>query len=507
MGVGGEGAMSLGHVLRWVAPGPVALAFVQSTARVILIMGPIGGGKTSSVFVKGMTFAQRQRQSLLDGVRKFRLCCVRDTYRQLWKTTIPSWHEWVPRAIGHWSGGDNGPASHTVRFRIADGSIVEMIVDFVAIGDNKVEDVLRGYQVTVFYLNEGDLLAPDVFRYARGREGRYPAMKEGGPSYWGTWIDCNAPDDDNWLYVVFVEDLPEGFAFFRQPSGFSPQAENVANLPPNYYQEAARGQPEWWIRRMIRNEFGFSRDGKPVFPEYNDMLHVAPAPLVALDGLPLTLGLDAGGTPAAAILQRKPNGQWRGLRELVVTNDTTMGAKRFGKLLNQVLREDFPGFKVSGWADPSAAFGADVDNDELNWIQMVAAETGIRVRPAPSNALSVRLQGVRGCLERMIDGHEPGLLISPTMKITRKGFNSGYRYRRIQVAEGRYDDKPEKNDFSHVHDALQYAVLGGGEYAEVKGRTDQKAQGRRLLVKTHDDPRGHYQGGPEDERPRLRVIE
>ena len=27
----------------------------------------------------------------------------------------------------------------------------------------------------------------------------------------------------------------------------------------------------------------------------------------------------------------------------------------------------------------------------------------------------------------------------------------------------KYDEKPNKNRFSHVHDALQYAMLGGGE--------------------------------------------
>ena len=499
--------MSLGHVLRWVPPGPVALAFVQSVGRVIAIMGPIGGGKTSSVFIKAIMFAQRQRQSILDGIRKFKLCCVRDTYRQLWKTTIPSWHEWVPKNIGEWSGGDNGPASHTVRFRIADGSIVELIVDFVAIGDNKVEDVLRGYQPTVFYLNEGDLLAPDVFRYARGREGRYPGMKEGGPTYWGTWLDFNAPDDDNWIYGVFLEDRPEGFEFFRQPSGFSSRAENLQNLPPNYYQEAARGQPEWWIRRMIRNEFGYSRDGKPVFPEYSDLIHCAPEPLVALDGLPLKIGLDAGATPAATIWQRKPNGQWRGLHELFVPNTESMGPKRFGKWLNQELQEQFPGIPVKGWADPSADFGGDQEEQEdWNWLDKVRQETGINIRPAPSNIIHDRLDAVRGRLTEMIDGYEPGLLISPTMRVVRKGFNSGYRYRRLKVAEGRYEDKPEKNDYSHPHDSIQYVFLGGGEYEAVRGRSKTRDQRRRLLVKTDDDPRGHYQGGPEDERPSLRVI-
>ena len=44
-----------------------------------------------------------------------------------------------------------------------------------------------------------------------------------------------------------------------------------------------------------------------------------------------------------------------------------------------------------------------------------------------------------------------------------KGFDGGYHYRRMQVSGERYDEKPNKNRFSHVHDALQYMLLGAGE--------------------------------------------
>jgi hypothetical protein len=48
----------------------------------------------------------------------------------------------------------------------------------------------------------------------------------------------------------------------------------------------------------------------------------------------------------------------------------------------------------------------------------------------------------------------------PTLKT---GFLGGYHYRRIQVSGERFDNRPNKNKFSHVHDALQYAVTGAGE--------------------------------------------
>ena len=70
----------------------------------------------------------------------------------------------------------------------------------------------------------------------------------------------------------------------------------------------------------------------------------------------------------------------------------------------------------------------------------------------------------------MVEG-EPGLLISPACKMIRKGFTGGCHYRRVQVVgDERFTDKPDKNRFSHPHDALQYLLSGGGEGLAILGR-------------------------------------
>ena len=58
----------------------------------------------------------------------------------------------------------------------------------------------------------------------------------------------------------------------------------------------------------------------------------------------------------------------------------------------------------------------------------------------------------------MVDG-ETGILIDPKCNNLIRGFAGGYHYRRLQVSGERYDEKPNKNRFSHVHDALQYLFL------------------------------------------------
>jgi len=63
----------------------------------------------------------------------------------------------------------------------------------------------------------------------------------------------------------------------------------------------------------------------------------------------------------------------------------------------------------------------------------------------------------------MIDGH-PALLVDPSCATIKKGFAGGYHYRRLNVSgTERFEEKPSKNRFSHVHDALQYALIGAGE--------------------------------------------
>ncbi len=55
-------------------------------------------------------------------------------------------------------------------------------------------------------------------------------------------------------------------------------------------------------------------------------------------------------------------------------------------------------------------------------------------------------------------------MISPACKVARKAMAGGYHFKRIQVSgDERYHDEPNKNIYSHVAEAGQYAMLGAGE--------------------------------------------
>ena len=491
--------------LDWTPPGAVSAAFMASRLPVQFLNGPIGSGKTTTCLSKALVLAAgqtvsrtrraRDAKGALAPVRRFKVCVVRDTYRQLWRSTMATWFARVPREVGQFAGAENAPATHRINFGLPDGSIVDFHADFVAIGDNSVEEVLKGYEPTMFYLNEGDELAEDVFVYASGRTGRFPPLEDGGSAWHGIVVDCNAPVLSSWVYSKVFRVPPaeleaRGIALFRMPGGRSPQAENRQNLPPDYYdrQAAINADRPDYVARMIDNIPGYSRDGKPVYAaEFEDGRHVSPVDLPFLPGIKLQIGLDAGLNPAAVFGQRMASGQIRVLDELI--GETGTGAKRFGLMLARRLQDRFPEAReIIGWADPSAAYGADRKAGEKSWIDIIAVETGVRIQPAPTNKLIPRLEAVRLPLQRSVD-RAPGLLLSPRCTGLREGFNATYRYRKINPNEERYAEEPEKGPASHVHDALQYLCSGSGEHEAVFERKEQRARATRHAEHVHDwDP-------------------
>lgn len=86
-----------------------------------------------------------------------------------------------------------------------------------------------------------------------------------------------------------------------------------------------------------------------------------------------------------------------------------------------------------------------------------------KVLPAPTNDWVVRRDAVGELFERMVDGR-PAFMVDPGhCTILTAALDGQYAYPRMHTGDERYGDRPLKNRFSHVADALQYVVLGGGE--------------------------------------------
>lgn len=432
------------------------------------IRGPIGSGKsTAAVFRPWRHLAQSEPDR--NGVRRARWAVIRNTYPELKTTTIKTWHQWFDKSLGAWQ--EEGPPTHYIN-----SGGFDMEVMFLAL--DRPEDIrkLLSLELTGAWINEARETPKAILDGLTGRVGRYPPAKSGAKGWSGVIMDTNSPDSDHWWYRLAEEELPKDFAFFAQPPGDGPEAENLANLPAEYYARAAQGKDEAWINVYVRGYYGFVQDGKPVYPEFREHLHVAPCEPVEKWGI--HIGIDFGLTPAAVFGQRSPMGQWRWIDELV-TEDTT-GATMFAEMLARKIRADYRDFTISSiTGDPSGDFGGNDAKTAFQLMNAVLSKSKLLARPAYSNDPSIRRESVVVPLSRLIDG-SPGLIVSPKCQVLRKAMAGGYRYRRVQViGTERYADKPEKNRFSHVADAAQYLMLGGGEGKAIVKRERRKTMDRK----------------------------
>lgn len=109
------------------------------------------------------------------------------------------------------------------------------------------------------------------------------------------------------------------------------------------------------------------------------------------------------------------------------------------------------------WGDPAGDSRAQTDEDTP---YRVLDRHNISALPTFTNDPVIRREVVANLLSELHNG-KPRLQLTSKVPTLRKGFNGGYKYKRLQVVgEDRYIDKPDKNKYSHCHDALQYAVLG-----------------------------------------------
>lgn len=467
----------------YIPDGACLTAFLEDRQTDVLgIMGPWGSGKSSVCVQRILAMARQQRPSISDGVRRSRWAIIRETVVEMRSTTMKTWFDWVPQSAGRWV--DQGPPSHTVRMKDAQG-IIELEVLFL--GLDNAADVARldSLELTGAWINEARHVLWENASNVIGRTDRYPSMSEGGSAFGPClMMDTNPPDPDHWWFQKFEEQRPDGWRLLKQPSGLSAQAENRKWLSPTYYQKLGQGQDEDWIQVYVHGRYGYSKDGKPVYKgKYIDDWHCPGELLLPDRGLPLIGGLDAGGTPAFVLGQKRPNGQSRWLDEITV-DEGSIGPAAFAKLMMQLLLSSrYEGLEVEEIrCDPSAIYGGDEDaaeKSDLPWMSTVRNVTGLPIFAAPTNNQQMRIDILREPLRDTVEGGQPRLLISRRMTMTRRGLANGYYYRRINQGGGiKYTVEPEKNKYSHPVEALQYGELSREAYLILKGQYEWQKRAR-----------------------------
>lgn len=422
------------------------------TGFVRAIMGPIGSGKSVTCVMDLIMIAMEQEPDS-KGVRRTKFAIIRNTYRELLDTTVATFFTWIEQESGHWSSLN---MAFNLKQQLPDGTIMETEFLFRAL--DKPDDIkkLLSLEITAAWINEAREISKAVVDMVQGRVGRYPPKVYGvEATYFGLIMDTNPCDNDHWWYNLLEVDIPDNHKYFRQPSGISPEAENIDNLPRNYYKNMQAGKTPEWINVYVKGEYGFITDGRPVWPEYNDQLHYVNHKFVPDINKPISIGIDFGLTPAALFGQVTPTGAMVVFDELVTFN---MGAVNFGKLLKSHLEYYYDGYTFDICGDPAGEGRAQTD-EETPFMMLYAQ--GIDAYPAHTNDFTIRREVVADYMMRLDFTGKPALQITPGAPTFRKACSGGYRMKRMQVSgEERFQDKPDKNRFSHIADAGQYLFLG-----------------------------------------------
>ena len=459
--------------------GDTLKKFMKSNDFFRGLRGPVGSGKSVACCIEIFRRSLLQQKNA-EGKRKSRWAVIRNTNPQLRTTTIKTWLDWFPEDT--W-GNFAWSVPYTHRILVG-----ELDVEVIFLALDRPEDVkkLLSLELTGVWVNEAREIPKSIIDACTMRVGRFPSMREGGASWYGVIADTNAPEEDHW-WPIMAADVPvpdhisrdealmlikpDNWSFYTQPpallenkgkDGFitgyedNMKSENKKNLTEKYYNNIIRGKTKGWIDVYVLNKLGSIEEGKPVYHSFKEELHITKNKIDLIPGQPIWIGVDFGLTPAAVFGQRTTTGKWNIINELVCFE---MGVIRFSDLLRGEIAKLYKGYEVMIYGDPAGDFRSQTD--ERTPFQIMR-NCGLKAIPAPSNDVALRIEAVDSTLARLVDG-SPGFNMSTDCINLKKGFNGGYHYRRLQVSGDRYDEKPLKNRYSHVHDALQYLMMGAGE--------------------------------------------
>lgn len=444
-------------------PSPVLGEFMASDARVRMVRGPVGSGKSTTMAVEMLRRACEQARGP-DGMRRTRGVIVRNTLGQLLTTAFETIKTVIPTEVYTYH-----VSNHVLRVRFND---VES--EWILLPLDTPENVRRllSLELTFAWMSEVRELPVSIVDDVLSRCGRYPSKLRGGPTWYGVFGETNSfSEDDPWCKKLEYE-KPDSWGYFVQPGARDPGAENRENLPPEYYPTLIENNSPEWVEQYIDNKITPALTGEAVFrSSFKTEFHVSKQPLVAVPGAMLVIGMDFGRSPAVVLTQLDPRGRVIVLAELTSEN---MGVEQFcvSKLRPLLASPEFQRIPIGVVGDPSGIVKTQIGEES---IFQALKRLGFAAQPAQTNAIEPRLRAVDKWLLQQRDGG-PALMISPNCKILIRALRSKYRYAKRK--DGQLNALPVKDHpWSDIADALQYAMLGHSGH--VAGRFMRQMKGRK----------------------------
>lgn len=451
--------------MKYVA-SPTGQAFVKDRSFIKLIMGPVGGGKSTVCLMDLM--ARAYSQTPFNGLRRTKFGILRNTAAQLKSTVKPLIDEWlvtIPQettgaAMGSWRLTDN---TFEIMQLLPDGTRVHC--ELVLLAADTPDDVRRllSLQLSAAWVEETREIDEEVFKGLLGRVARFPSRVAGGVAYPGVICSTNAPALNTYWHRM-ITNPPQNMKVFIQPAAVdedgvvNPAAENLRFLADDYYYNLMSANSEEWIDVYLRNKFGNGNAGQAVYrTTFKRKFHVAESPLMAIPGSshPLIVGMDNGLQAAATVAQNDPRGRVLVLSECYVPEDQTMGVETFlDRLLIPHLLDKYKARREAFLfvLDPACFQRSQVNEQTI--AQAVMAR-GFRAVRASTNDPDKRQLALEGLLNRAVDGG-PGLLIDPGCTHLLEGLEWGFRFKKL--ANGQQTTTRDKTHHSHQVESCEYAA-------------------------------------------------
>lgn len=460
--------------INYTAP-PICATFMASNTFGRLIAGPVGSGKTTACIMELLRRAIEQHPGD-DGLRHTRFAIVRQTLDQLKKTVLKDIQNWFA-GIHEWRVSES-----TIYFKFAD---VRSEWILIPLEEEKDQQRLLSSQLTGVWFSEAIEIDVDLLAPASGRCGRYPMGRHGVPTWAGMIADTNFPTEGS-PWHGFMENAPSIWKIFKQPGGLSPGAENLPwlnqteetlKLPEtdprriqrglDYYLRLAENVNKDWINRYVHARYGSDPSGTAVYKlSFKRSFHVT-RELEPVRGKLLLVGQDFGRQPWSLISQLDFRGRLLILEEVDGT-DTGLEQHLRMNLRPALMNERYMGHPVCLVGDPSGRNKSSLyETNEFDLIK----EMGFSGFPAPTNDLDPRIRAVEKFFGQQCDGGGNILIDEDRCPRLVEGLSGLYRFAKTKV--GASKPQPDKNQWSHVNDDLQYICLVAGNpgaYSMVYGR-------------------------------------
>ena len=449
--------------------------FHNDRSKFRLLMGGFGSGK-STACCADIILNLRDMPPMKDGVRRARGAIIRNTMGELESTTMRTWAKWFGNdELGVRLGYEKIKRKPNLLYKYVyydDKGKCELELFCIGLDSDKAKAKLESLELTFGYVNEAQHIPRSVIEHLIGRVGRYPAKDDMTAAFFSYVIaDTNPPNTHHWMYEDFEsKNKIEANKIFHQPHGLirspdglwvnNPKCDNVKHLADNYYYDMAKasGFSKQYIKTICNGEYGFSKEGKPVYSEYNDEIHSADT-VDILPDIPIVIGVDGGSTPAAVVNQCTESGQVRPIKEFT-THFSSARTLKENHVLPWVLK-NCEGLKVLIVCDPSMS--KPNENIEVSAMEIWGHDRW-EVVTAKSNYIDPRIEAQKKLLNKMVDG-QPAFLLSRTKcPMLREAMISKYCYVEIHGKnEGTFKDIPEKtHPHSDVADCEQYVALEFG---------------------------------------------